>query len=71
MSSCTINRALFNTAVITAASRVRRFTKALYFALPVWYILYTINTELNQKCFLLRRVYTYPSIQKGNSKMNI
>lgn len=56
-------------------SRGRHFIKILYFTLQVWYILYYINAELNQKCFFFaeksKYVNTYPSIQKGNSKITI
>lgn len=71
MSSCTVNRALFNKAIITAENRVRHNTEALYFTLQVWYTLYNINAELNQKSFFAGRVYTYTSIQKGSNKINI
>lgn len=61
MSSCTINRALLDKAIITAESRVKHSIKALYFTLQLLYILYTINTEtnLNEKCFPLRKAIMF------------
>lgn len=70
MSSCTY----LIKQLLPPESRGRHFIKILYFTLPVWNILYYINAELNQKCFLAEKnkyVYTYPSIQKGNSTMTI
>lgn len=55
MSSCTINRALFNKAIITAENRVRHNIEALYFTFQVWYILYNINAGLNQKSFFAEK----------------
>lgn len=37
MSRCTINRALFNKAVITVEGRGRYFIKVLYFTLQVYF----------------------------------
>lgn len=53
------NKALFNKAIVTPESRGRHFIKILYFSLQLWYILYYVNTEFNQKFFLLRRVNMY------------
>lgn len=55
----TINRSLFNKAIITADSRRRHFIKALYFTLQVWHILHKINADWDQNGFLLRRVNMY------------
>ena len=49
MSSCTINRALFNEAIIITENRVGHNMEALYFTLQVWYILYSINAGLDPK----------------------
>lgn len=55
MSSCTINRALFNEAIIIAENRVGHNMEALYFTLQVWYILYSINAGLDPKPFFAEK----------------
>lgn len=64
MSSCTVNRALFNKAIITAENRVRHIILKLFILLYKYgrYILYNINADLNQKSLFAGRVYTYTSI---------
>lgn len=73
MSSCTINRALFNKAIITVASRGRYLSTALYFPLTTAMYFYNINgkTSLSQERFLLRRADKCMQVQSHKGTIGI